>query len=107
MGAQLKNVTPAKNPPSLAAAGANNKVIPANRETWQTAPVAPKRKQRLGGFASEKQLKYLNDLLLSNGLNLAVWCKEKGVPKDQIRAVHCQQWIPELLERQKKGGWPT
>ena len=122
-GSTLKNVTPSANPPALVEAGPNenatqvtnppalvaaapdNNVVPANQET--TAPVALKRKQRPSGFASEKQLKYLNDLLLSNGLNLAVWCKEKGVPKDQIRAVHCQQWIPELLERQKKGGWPT
>ena len=100
-----ENVIPATNPPALVAAAPNNNVVPANQET--TAPVALKRKQRPSGFAAEKQLKYLNDLLLSNGLNLAVWCKEKGVPKDQIRAVHCQQWIPELLERQKKGGWPT
>ena len=102
-----ENATQVTNPPALVAAAPNNNVVPGNQETWQTAPVAPKRKQRPGGLASEKQLKYLNDLLALNGLNLAVWCKEKGVPKDQIRAVHCQQWIPELKDRQKNNGWPT
>ena len=62
-GSTLKNVTPATNPPALAAAGANNKVIPANRETWQTAPVAPRRKQRPGDQPSPGQRKFVNDLL--------------------------------------------
>lgn len=106
-GSTLKNVTPATNSPALAAAGANNKVIPANRETWQTAPVAPRRKQRPGDQPSPGQRKFVNDLLQKNGLDLASWCQEKNVPENQITAANCQQWIPELKDRLKNNGWPS
>ena len=102
-----ENATPPANPPALAPAEANKNVIPANQETLPTGFVAPKRKTRVGAPPSEKQLSYLNYLLTENGLSLAKWCKERNARKDQITKSQCQQWIPELLERQKKGGWPT
>ena len=104
---QNENVTPPANPLALAPAEANKNVIPANQETLPTGFVAPKRKTRVGAPPSEKQLSYLNYLLTENGLSLAKWCKERNARKDQITKSQCQQWIPELLERQKKGGWPT
>ena len=58
-----------------------------------------KRKQRPDDPVSPKQLKYLNDLLHANGLDLASWCREKHAAEDQITASNCQQWIPELKDR--------
>ena len=105
-GSTLKNVTPAINPPALAPAGANDNVIPANRATWQTASVVPKRKQRPNDQPTPGQRKFVNDLLQKNGLDLASWCQEKNVPENQITAGNCQQWIPELKERLKNKGIP-
>ena len=60
-----------------------------------------KRKQRPSDPVSPKQKKFLNDLLLANGIDIDNWCQEKKTSKDQITASDCQQWIPELQQRIK------
>ena len=105
-GSTLKNVTPSANPPALVEAGPNENAIPANQKALSAGKVVSKKKQQPWDPASEKQIKYLKDLLLANGLNLAKWCREKNAQKDQISSGQCQQWIPELLELKKNNGMP-
>ena len=99
-----ENITQTTNPPALPPSRSNKNVISANRETWQTAPVAPKRKQQPNDQPSPGQRKYVNDLLQKIGLDLTSWCREKNVPENQITAANCQQWIPELKDRLKNSG---
>ena len=102
----LKNVTPSENPSALLAEVPNENAIPANQKALSAGKVVSKKKQQPWDPASEKQIKYLKDLLLANGLNLAKWCREKNAQKDQISSGQCQQWIPELLELKKNNGMP-
>lgn len=95
-GSTLKNVTPSANPSALVAEAPNGNAIPANQKALPAERGVPKRKPRPEDPASEKQLKYLNDLLLLNGLNMAKWCREKNAQKDHISRGQCQRWIPEL-----------
>lgn len=77
----------------------------ASASDWLPAqlpsPSIQKRKQRPSDPVSPKQKKFLNDLLLSNGIDIDSWCQEKKTSKDQITASDCQQWIPELQQRIK------
>jgi len=63
------------------------------------AQMPSKPKQLPTDAASPGQIKYLNDLTSKCGTTLDRWCKEHGVSKDEITAKHCQEWIPELLEK--------
>ena len=84
----------------------------ASASDWLPAqlpsPSIQKRKQRPSDPVSPKQKKFLNDLLLSNGIDIDSWCREKNTSEDQITASDCQQWIPELQQRIKdkdKSSW--
>lgn len=56
-------------------------------------------KRPLNVPASEKQKKYLTDLLITHHTTLKQWCKTHNISETEITSSHCKEWIPELRKK--------